>query len=767
MLFWSTLVGAVFAATAAMAQQNTEQPVADRAQLKKLSRYFLNAGIEPPRPFRPVRRRTVADERRLEAIAWFCTGRRLVHQRRWRDAVAAYKKALQFDPKGVAIYHDLIRLLRLLGREQELHEYLARAVEVDPENHEFLYQLALETLRSGELDTARDLLERALQSPRLPETSYDRLRIALTLAEVFDRQQRYKAAAEQYAFVLNALAQPRRYRLYRDPRARVLFRDLPGLYERIGNALRRAQRYELALEAYRRAREAAGAQGARFYLKIAETYLDADKPRQALEALEHYIREQTPQGAEAYELLVRVLEQLGRQEEIIPRLQEALERDPHNRELRLLLAARLEKAGRADEAEAIYQQLLGTAPSPKVVAALAALHWRRGAVAKSLELLGQLGNQLVRRRSSDALAALAGIARELAGDEARYREAMQQVDNMLAQPDGGGMTVGLAYALARVAKVAKDYDRCVKLLTHCRDRSPANPVFVIELHETLMAAKRYAEAAENLRWALEKGPWALNPSPVIYAELARALLLAGKLDDAYREARRVIELMPHRASGYALAAFVLIRRGKYEEAIKLLEEARKAVRGNPSEERRVLLQLSSVYYEANNLAKTEEILLEVIRRWPQDPGAYNDLGYIWADHDKNLDQAERFIRRALELYERQRSPQDPEKNAAYLDSLGWVLYKKGRYEEARKYLEEAAHAPEGDDGVIWDHLGDVYWSLGQRKEAIQAWEKAARLLEKEDSPTDRKRLEEVRSKLQKARQNKPIPELRPATQAKP
>ena len=259
----------------------------------------------------------------------------------------------------------------------------------------------------------------------------------------------------------------------------------------------------------------------------------------------------------------------------------------------------------------------------------------------------------------------------------------------------------------------------------------------------------------------------MNPNPAVYAELARALLLAGKLDEAYEEARRTIELMPQRATGYALAAFILSRQGKYEEAIKLLEEARQAVRGNPSEERRILQNLSNVYYEANNLAKAEEVLLEIIRRWPQDPGAYNDLGYIWADHDKNLDKAEQFIRRALELYEAQRSPDEPEKNAAYLDSLGWVLFKKGQYEEARKYLEEAANAPEGDDGVIWDHLGDVYWSLGLRKKAIEAWEKAAQLLEQETSPSDKKRLKEVQQKLQKAREGKPIPELRPASQAKP
>ncbi len=760
------LVGTLLAVAAPAAEQQRGDQATDRADLQSLSRYFLNAGVEPPRPFRPVKPRTVADERRLEAVAWFCTGRKLVHQRRWRDAVEAYKKALQYDPKGVAIYHDLIRLLRLLGRERELREYLARAIEVDPENHEFLFQLGLEALRGGDLETGRDLLERAARSPKLPQESFERVRIALTLGEVLERQRRYRAAAEQYAIVLKALKEPRRYRLYRDQRARALFRDLPGLYERIGNVMLQARRFDDALDAFRHARDAAGARGARFYLRIAETYLQADRPEDALRALEQYIEQQTPQGAEAYELLVQILERLDRQEEIIPRLRKAVEQDPQNRELRFLLATQLEKAGRTEEAQAIYQELLGRTPDAKVIAALATLYWRTGATDKALELLDRLGEQLLRRRSSDALAALASVVRDLAEDKEHYRQAMERANRMLAQEDGG-MSVGLAYALSRVAKSAKDLDQAARLLIYCRDQRPTNPIFVIDLHEVLMDAKRYADAAEALRWALQKGPWALNPNPAVYAELARALLLAGKLDEAYEEARRTIELMPQRATGYALAAFILSRQGKYEEAIKLLEEARQAVRGNPSEERRILQNLSNVYYEANNLAKAEEVLLEIIRRWPQDPGAYNDLGYIWADHDKNLDKAEQFIRRALELYEAQRSPDEPEKNAAYLDSLGWVLFKKGQYEEARKYLEEAANAPEGDDGVIWDHLGDVYWSLGLRKKAIEAWEKAAQLLEQETSPSDKKRLKEVQQKLQKAREGKPIPELRPASQAKP
>ncbi len=75
----------------------------------------------------------------------------------------------------------------------------------------------------------------------------------------------------------------------------------------------------------------------------------------------------------------------------------------------------------------------------------------------------------------------------------------------------------------------------------------------------------------------------------------------------------------------------------------------------------------------------------------------NDLGYLWADENRHLSRAMKMIRKAVEA--------EPD-NGAYRDSLGWVLYRLGRYEEAIAELEKAAERQ--PDGVIFDHLGDAY-----------------------------------------------------------
>src|SRR5262249_9747099 len=141
---------------------------------------------------------------------------------------------------------------------------------------------------------------------------------------------------------------------------------------------------------------------------------------------------------------------------------------------------------------------------------------------------------------------------------------------------------------------------------------------------------------------------------------------------------------------------------------------------------------------------------------PDNPTVNNDLGYTWADRNKNLDQAEAMVRKALEMDRRRKVGDERAQGAdgedgdraAYVDSLGWVLYRKGDLAGARRELERASKAPDGDDPTIWDHLGDVYQRLGMAGQARQAWQTAAHYYERERRGRMERRYQEVRRKLQ-------------------
>jgi len=99
---------------------------------------------------------------------------------------------------------------------------------------------------------------------------------------------------------------------------------------------------------------------------------------------------------------------------------------------------------------------------------------------------------------------------------------------------------------------------------------------------------------------------------------------------------------------------------------------------------------------------------------PDQPLVLNYLGYSLVEKNLKIDEAKNMIERAVEA-----RPDD-----GYItDSLGWVLYKLGEYEEAVPYMERAAELVPIDP-IINDHLGDVYWSVGRKIEAEFQWRRA-------------------------------------------
>ena len=131
------------------------------------------------------------------------------------------------------------------------------------------------------------------------------------------------------------------------------------------------------------------------------------------------------------------------------------------------------------------------------------------------------------------------------------------------------------------------------------------------------------------------------------------------------------------------------------------------------------------------------------------------LGYLFADQGKNLERAEAMIRKAIQ--------QRPDESA-YLDSLGWVLYKRGKAKDAVDPLEKAVKGLNGGaDATIYEHLGDVYFRLHENAKAKSAWEEAEKSAAKA-IPTD-KRLPEIRKKLESLGKLAPSP--KPASEESP
>ncbi|MFA5008768.1 MAG: tetratricopeptide repeat protein [Candidatus Omnitrophota bacterium] len=125
-----------------------------------------------------------------------------------------------------------------------------------------------------------------------------------------------------------------------------------------------------------------------------------------------------------------------------------------------------------------------------------------------------------------------------------------------------------------------------------------------------------------------------------------------------------------------------------------------------------LFWLGYLYEELSRRDDAIKTWKKALQFAPAHAPTLNSLGYLYAEEGKNLDEAEGMVKKALTA--------EPE-NGAYLDSLGWVYYKKKDYKKAQEYLKKAIKGQE--DPVIYEHLGDLYTVLNDKKEAFDFYKK--------------------------------------------
>lgn len=331
-----------------------------------------------------------------------------------------------------------------------------------------------------------------------------------------------------------------------------------------------------------------------------------------------------------------------------------------------------------------------------------------------------------------------------------------------------------AYTIARAAHFLKDYDNAQVLYRFCAEQAKAlqSPTKLVDVYDHLIDLyfenRKFDEAVKVCQEFLEmKDDERLNRiKPFVMERMIQSISKQGKHEQALKLTEGLIEADEDGWYFLQLKGFVLREAGKIEEATNVYLTVIDRLNKNkqlPEEDRerfiaRIRYQLSGLYVDIKQIDKAIEQLRILVKKYPDRATYKNDLGYILADHDRDLDEAEQLIRKALEIDEKDRQaiPDLPKElnqaNAAYLDSLGWVLFKKKNYAEAKKYLLQAVELPEGQHMEILDHLAETHLALGEKDKAIEVWKKA---LKAEDlSPRDKERRKMIEAKIKKLEESK-------------
>jgi len=280
--------------------------------------------------------------------------------------------------------------------------------------------------------------------------------------------------------------------------------------------------------------------------------------------------------------------------------------------------------------------------------------------------------------------------------------AQKELERLRTDPEVGG---GAARLLAQFAMENGDYavaeQRCQALV------SDPNSAPLAVYYLGLIAERRGDDAAARRDYSLLAGT---GFEPQARRRVAAMLYRQGERDAAVRVLNAAADADPEdRIHSELAAADLLSVSGAADEAISRIDSAAKRSPGNfeIAYQRAVLLE------RAGRIDAAIADLESLHRARPLDASVTNALGYTLADHKRDLQRAEQLIRAALAT-----QPDNP----AVLDSLGWVLYRRGQSAAAIAPLARAFRLLH--DGDIGAHWGEVLWAAGQKTEARAVWLRA-------------------------------------------
>lgn len=221
---------------------------------------------------------------------------------------------------------------------------------------------------------------------------------------------------------------------------------------------------------------------------------------------------------------------------------------------------------------------------------------------------------------------------------------------------------------------------------------------------------------------------------------------------------RAADVLKHLKSFQSLSGRIqlLMHVKKFDEAYRLLKEqalpryAAGERSATAQQEEAFIMTASELVDMYNDFAATETLYLIWLKEHPGDPLVLNNLAYTYAEQNVKLDEAFKMSSAALKA--------DPG-NAAYLDTMAWVLFRQKKYKEAAAYIVKSITAFGGDDidGMeALEHAGDIYFALNDKVEAKFYWLRvmnALKTLELETKVKKEADVKRIQEKLDKLKEN--------------
>jgi len=315
-------------------------------------------------------------------------------------------------------------------------------------------------------------------------------------------------------------------------------------------------------------------------------------------------------------------------------------------------------------------------------------------------------------------------------------------------PNSDDPKAARAYDDAVAAAQSNNVLGAIDLLKHAVEADPHFTRGRMWLAQLYVFTGQRDLALAQLRAAYDADP----RLPITYKALVTSLMEMRKYEEAVAVLRKVVKANPEEYEAFSNLSISLTAVKRYAEAADALESA---IKLRP-DQAGLYVRLGSAYMRAGNDDKSAAAFKKAIEMDPR-PRWFNDIGYQMADADKQLPlalaYAEKAVREEEEASAKVKLADLKNEDlghtpslAHYWDTLGWVHFRMGNYEEAERYLNAAWMLSEG--AVEADHLGQVYERQRKNQDAIHAYQLALAVIA---GPGVTDNLADTRARLERLR----------------
>ncbi len=423
------------------------------------------------------------------------------------------------------------------------------------------------------------------------------------------------------------------------------------------------------------------------YMSLLGVYRSKGEDKNYQKTLDQLVKKVPSSAFGHFELAKRYLGSRSSVNKALYHSSRAYAAKPNNPEIILLYALSLEATGKKEEALWHYENFYNYfSDRPQMMGQMLGIYAKMGQITQMKKMLDTTIKNSPRKVAHQAKVQKA----YLLWSEGRIREASEIFLQVAAeQPSDLRLSYMVGLGLeeqGRVAEALRVYDQLIK-----KNFMKSQ----VELRRSILLYKigQRNNAIESLQEQVDQQKIAQNPHLSILASF-------------YKE------------------SFGAPRAEKF-----LLSQYKKS-----QNNREVLLLLGHFQYESGKVKKSILTVKKILNIDANDSEALNFVGYTLVEQGKNLGEAEKYLQRAIKI-----KPND----GYYLDSLGWLLYKKGRYHESLVYLLRSAKALP-NTGVVLYHVGAVFDKLGKVEQAKEFLSRALKLtLEGQDRISAQKTLDRI------------------------